>query len=212
VSREIGGAIREVLSRDEPVLVFLAGPNGAGKSTFFEDYLQVLKLPFVNADEIARGLREAARPTEAEDIDRLAFKKTEELRKSLLAGRLSFCTETVFSDPQGAKLDFLKEARASGYAVFFVFIGLSEAELSIARVMQRVEKGGHDVPDAKLRGRYPRTLVNLRKAIAIVDEAFLFDNSSDRDPFRLVAIYSEGRVAHQAGPLPAWAAGLPGLR
>lgn len=210
--REIGGAIHEALTRDEPVLVFLAGPNGAGKSTFFRDYLQALSLPFINADEIARRLRDATLPIKVENLDQVAFEMAEKLRHSLLAERLSFCTETVFSDPQAAKLDFLKQARASGYSVFLAFIGLSDPDLSIARVMQRVDKGGHDVPDEKLLGRFPRTLANLRAAISIVDEAFLFDNSSDKEPFRLVAIYSDGKIIRRVKPFPAWAAGLPGLR
>jgi len=68
VTRDLGTAIRGVLVRAEPVLVFLAGPNGAGKSTFFRDYLQELNLPFINADEMARRLRESSRPPDAEDV------------------------------------------------------------------------------------------------------------------------------------------------
>ncbi len=209
--REIGAAAREALAQSEPVLIFLAGPNGAGKSTFYRDYLQPLGIPFINADEMARRLRESVLPTETQDIERLAFQITEKQRSSILAGRLSFCTETVFSDPKGAKLEFLRKARALGYRSFLVFIGLSHLDLSVARVMQRVEAGGHDVPDEKLRDRYPRTLANLRKAIPIVDEAFLFDNSADRDPFRIVLIYLSGQVVRRVEPLPAWTAGLPGL-
>ena len=209
--REIGAAVRGALAQSEPVLIFLAGPNGAGKSTFYRDYLQPLGLPFINADEMARRLRESVLPREAQDVERLAFQVTEKQRSSLLAGRLSFCTETVFSDPKGAKLEFLEKARSLGYRSFLVFIGLSPPALSVARVVQRVEMGGHDVPDEKLRDRYPRTLANLRKAIPIVDEAFLFDNSSDRDPFRIVLIYLSGTVIRRVEPLPAWAAGLPGL-
>jgi predicted ABC-type ATPase len=126
-------------------------------------------------------------------------------------GGLSFCTETVFSDPGGAKLDFLKRARSSGYHTFLAFIGLSDPELSVARVAQRVGEGGHDVPDAKLHGRFPRTFANLAKAIPLVDEAFLFDNSSQDKPFRLVASFSNGKAVRRSDPLPAWAAGLPGL-
>jgi len=211
VTREIKTALRGALARTEPVLVYLAGPNGAGKSTFFRDYLQALHLPFINADEIARRLHEADLSNQMESLDRVAFEMAERLRLSLLSERLSFCTETVFSDPQGAKLEFLKQACSLGYSVFLIFIGLSDSELSIARVMQRVAAGGHDVPDEKLRGRFSRTLANLRNAISIVNEAYLFDNSSDRNPFRLVAVYSEGKVVHQGDPLPAWAYGLPGL-
>jgi predicted ABC-type ATPase len=211
VTRDFETAVRGVLARAEPVLVFLAGPNGAGKSTFFRDYLQELNLPFINADEMARRLRESSMFPKPEDVDRIAFEMTEKLRLSLLAGRQSFCTETVFSDPQGAKLDFLKQARASGYWVCLVFIGLSDPHLSRARVMQRVAGGGHDVPDDKLLQRFPRTLTNLRSAISAVDEAYLFDNSSDVNPFRLVAMYSEGQIEVRVDPLPDWTAGLPGL-
>lgn len=62
---------------------------------------------------------------------------------------LSFCTETVFSDPVGAKLGLLEEARTRGFAVFLIFIGLESPSLAVARVKQRVRHSGHDVPDAK---------------------------------------------------------------
>jgi predicted ABC-type ATPase len=195
----------------EPVLIFLAGPNGAGKTTFFRAYLEPLGFPFVNADVVARALHAAA-PTQASpEIDRAAFAAAEKWRHELLDGRVSFCTETVFSDPKGAKLAFLKEARASGYSVFLVFIGISDSQLSMARVIQRVDAGGHDVPDEKLVERFPRTLANLRAAIPLVDEAFLFDNSSDVEPFRLVAVYSDSVLVERREPIPPWAAGLPEL-
>ena len=42
-----------------PSLIVIAGPNGAGKTTFAREYLSAdeRRLEFVNADEIARGLR-----------------------------------------------------------------------------------------------------------------------------------------------------------
>jgi predicted ABC-type ATPase len=118
----------------------------------------------------------------------------------------------VFSDPQGAKLDFLRQARNAGYWVCLVFIGLSDPHLSTARIMQRVASGGHDVPDEKLRRRFPRTLANLRSAISVVNEAYLFDNSSTEKPFRLVAVYSQGQVTVRGNLLPDWATRLPQLQ
>ena len=76
-------------------------------------------------------------------------------RRDLAARGISFYTETVFSDPKGAKLEFLKECQSSGYTVIFVFIGLESAELSIGRVIQRVERGGHDVPTRRSRRDSP---------------------------------------------------------
>jgi predicted ABC-type ATPase len=42
-----------------PDLIIIAGPNGTGKTTFAREYLTADKrgFEFVNADEIARGLR-----------------------------------------------------------------------------------------------------------------------------------------------------------
>jgi predicted ABC-type ATPase len=195
---------------DGPSLIFVAGPNGAGKSTFFAEYVEPLGLPYVNADELARRLWAADPDAARDDIDRRAFREAERLRAALLEAGVSFATETVFSDPAGAKLRFLQTARRRGFATFLVFICLESVALSIARVHQRSRQGGHDIPDAKLRARYPRTLANLRAAVPLVDGAFLFDNSSFDTPYRIVAVYRHGRLASRHPPLPAWTRGLPG--
>ena len=194
-----------------PVLVFLAGPNGAGKSTFFAEYLQRLGLPYVNADDLARRMRAADPHASRDTNDRRAFREAEQLRKALLEAGISFCTETVFSDPHGAKVKFLETARERGFATFLVFVCLESVALSIARVHQRTRQGGHDIPDAKLRARFPRTLANMRAAIPLVDEAFLIDNSSFDAPYRVVAVYQHGRLTSRHPPLPAWTRGLPQL-
>jgi predicted ABC-type ATPase len=204
-------SIRAAVAGRAPVLIFLAGPNGAGKSTFFHEYLAGLGLPFVNADIFAAMLRAADPGAAAGAVDRRAFDRAEQTRAGLLEARVSFCTETVFSDPERSKLQFLERARAAGYAVFLVFIGLESAELSVARVMHRVAAGGHDIPDEKLRSRFPRTLANLRAAIALVDEAFVFDNSSAREPYRLVAVYEGGQLVSTSSPVPSWMSGMPGI-
>jgi predicted ABC-type ATPase len=154
---------------------------------------------------------EADPQASTEATDRRAFREADRLRTALVEARLSFCTETVFSDPAGARLRFLRRARTRGFVVFLVFIGLENPLLSVARVKQRVAHGGHDVPDEKLHARFPRTLANLKAAIPIVDEAFLFDNSSYDTPYRPVAVYRAGAVVTQHPPLPGWTRGLPGL-
>ena len=194
-----------------PALAVVAGPNGAGKSTFIRRYLHDLGLPYINADHIARILKASEPNLSQRDLDRRAFDEAERLRDDLLEARVGFCTETVFSDPVGSKLDFLERARAAGFFVTLVFICVEHAAISIGRVEQRVAQGGHDVPVDRLLTRFPRTLKNLRGAVPIVNEAFLFDNSDPDAPYRPVAVYADGRLAEQFPPLPRWTQGLPGL-
>jgi predicted ABC-type ATPase len=201
--RELGRA----LDRRGPFVVVLAGPNGAGKSTFFEVYLEPLGLPFVNADHIARTLA----PANPGSVAYASAAAAAAERRRLVAEGRSFVAETVFSDPAGEKLAFLREAGSAGFTVILVFIGLESPELCTARVVQRVEEGGHDVPDEKILDRYPRTLANLREAVAIADHVFLFDNSSCDEPYCFVATYRNGRLRRRGGPAPLWAEALPGL-
>lgn len=196
--------LREFLtsgSDKKPVLVVLAGPNGAGKTTFFELFIAPSGLPFVNADFIAKDLAEKGKPVSDYEAARLAEQK----RQEYVSEKRSFCMETVFSDAAGIKRAFFKDAQTKRYAVLLIFIGLNHVETSRSRVAQRVSAGGHNVPDRKIDGRFPRTFDNLQKAILFVDRAFLFDNSSFAEPYRPVAMYVAGEPHQLFPPLPTWA-------
>ena len=182
-------ALRRALPSDRPVLVVIAGSNGAGKSTFYDLYLRALGLPFVNADDIARALR----PETPAHFSYAGAVIAEAARRELVTQRASFCMETVFSDPGGQKLQFLRAARASGYCVVFLWIRLSDAQLSAARVSQRVARGGHDVPQDKLAARFERTRRNAAEALGFVDIAAVIDNSSVDAPYRLEEWWEGGR-------------------
>ncbi len=150
-----------------PVIVALAGANGAGKSTFYHAHLKAAGLRFVNADVLSRELKIG--PYEA-------AKMADSLRRELVTQRESFVFETVFSDPAGDKLAFLKDAATAGYTVILCFIGISGPEVSEQRVAMRVSQGGHDVPTDKLETRYPRISANLRNALREVPHIWIFDN------------------------------------
>lgn len=180
---------------ERPVLVAVAGPNGAGKTTFYHSHLKACGLRFLNADVLAReiGLQpyDAARAAAA-------------LREELLAQRESFVFETVFSDPAGDKLGFLKRAVECGYTVVLCFIGISGADVSEERVAMRVSQGGHDVPTDKLIARYPRTLTNLRQSIQTLPRVWIFDNDDLGIPFRKVAVFERGTLIELPAPTPRW--------
>ena len=201
-----GRELRRRIGAEKRLIVIVAGPNGAGKSTFVETFLKPTGILVVNPDEVAKALS----PDSPEALAYEAARVADAWRRDLAARGVSFCMETVFSDPQGAKVDFLKECRSNGYTVVMVFIGLESADLSRGRIMERVEAGGHDVPDEKIVTRFPRTFANLRQALTFVDQAFLFDNSSADQPYRFVAEFRNGRRRRRKGYRPAWAGFLEG--
>lgn len=178
-----------------PVVVAVAGPNGAGKTTFYHAHLQPAGLRFVNADVLAMEL----------DMDPYAAARVAgALRGALVEQGESFVFETVFSDPVGDKLDFLKDAAERGYTVIVCFVGISGPEVSGQRVAMRVSQGGHDVPPEKLITRYPRILANLQRAIRELPHVWIFDNDDLRQPFRKVAVFEKGHRALVASAVPGW--------
>lgn len=181
----------------KPQLIMLAGPNGAGKSTFYQAHLAGLGLPFLNADvlaaEVGMGAYEAAA-------------QIAEARQVLIERRTPFVTETVLSDPVGAKVEGLANAAAAGFDVQLIYIGIDDAEQSAERVATRVQAGGHDVPLDKIMARYQRTLDNLERAIARLPRVTLYDNSSFDEPYRLIAEFRNGRLHERTkDPIPQWA-------
>lgn len=182
-----------------PRLIFVAGPNGAGKTTYYRTFLRASGLLFINADELTRTLG-------VPNAEAAAF--ADQARALLVANGESFVTETVFSDPVGAKLDFLRRAIAAGYEVQVHFIGITGADLSEARVMQRVAQGGHDVPTARLERRFQQSLRNLAQALTFAPDVRVFDNSDTDQPFRLLLRTERGQITFRAHPLPEWLASV----
>ena len=178
-------------------MVAIAGPNGAGKSTFYESHLKSAGLRFLNADVIAGELG-----MDAYQAAGVAAK----LRQELVSQGESFIFETVFSDPVGDKLAFLKDAARQGYSVGLCFIGIASVDRSEERVAMRVSQGGHDVPTDKLVTRFPRTLANLKQAIQELPGVYIFDNDDMEVPFRLAAVFQNGRPIFAATRMPHWLA------
>ncbi|ORA16910.1 AAA family ATPase [Mycobacterium arosiense] len=179
-------------------LDLVVGPNGAGKSTFIALTLAPLLSGslVVNADEIARQRWPEDPASHSYDAARVAA----DTRAKLIELRRSFVAETVFSHP--AKLDLVKAARDAGFTVVLHVLLVPE-DLAVERVRRRVQAGGHDVPEAKIRQRHRRLWVPVAEAIALSDLATVYDNSRLRGP-RIVARLSGGLTVG-APDWPTWA-------
>ena len=140
-----------------PSLYIIAGPNGAGKTTFIKRFAprHLALLDFLNADEMARGLSPLAPERAQIEAGRLML---ERLRQFIADGK-SFAMESTLSGRFYRLV--LKRAKEAGYATHLDFLVLPNVEDSIRRVANRVIQGGHNVPEADLRRRFPLGLRNL---------------------------------------------------
>ncbi|MCP3663453.1 MAG: AAA family ATPase [Gammaproteobacteria bacterium] len=181
-----------------PQLWLLTGGNGAGKSTFYQTRLAPLGLPFINADLFAKILY----PESPEGHSYEAAKLAEEMRYRLLQEGQSFCFETVFSHP--SKIDFVAQAKTLGYQIVLVFIHLESPMLNQARVAQRVDEGGHNVPDEKVKKRIPRLLKHIKVTIPLCDQVWILDNSRADNPFQRVVTIRMNKVEKHIQSLPDW--------
>lgn len=181
------------------MLHLFVGPNGAGKSTLFERVVgPVTGLEFVNADLIAAGRGPESGSGDPYEAAKLAAA----MRDRLISVRGSFATETVFSHE--SKLEMLERARSAGYRTY-LHVVLVPKHLAVARVRNRVENGGHDVPLEKIEERFDRLWPLVARAIEMADEATVYDNSGGpKAPFSVVARYASGQLVGKP-TWPAWA-------
>ena len=199
--------LRIAAAEDKPTAIVLAGHNGSGKSTLWYDRLaDSLQMPLVNADRLTLSLLPIADENqmlkpwaarlrdEDERWQKLSQEGVQLFMGLIMDQGMSFAFETVFShfskQPDGtirSKTDTIVALQKHGYFVILLFVGLANPELSILRVETRKSQGGHDVPGAKLRSRFPRTQQAIHMASTVADMTLMFDNSrSEREAFSLV--------------------------
>jgi predicted ABC-type ATPase len=193
----------------KPLAVILAGHNGSGKSTMWLRHLSPnFQIPLVNADrmmlsilpEADGGGRLIKWAQELRDTDeswmKVAQKGVEAFVAQAMVRGVPFAMETVFSYweelPDGkfaSKVDLIREMQAAGYFVLLFFVGLSNVQLSIGRVMTRVAEGGHSVDVDKLIDRFPRTQRAIGVAASVADATVFTDNSrGERQAFTVCRI------------------------
>ena len=178
-------------------LHLLAGPNGAGKSTFVDRVLHPMTgLPFVNADAIAVERWPGAQSEHAYEASRVASV----MRDQLMSEGRSFNTETVFSHP--SKVALVQNAATAGYRVY-IHVIMVPVDVTVGRVGERVKRGGHSVPEEKIRQRYDRLWRLIVRARQSATRTDFYDKSDDVSPYRHIATYHRGVLSGHA-QWPQW--------
>lgn len=185
-----------------PTLIVVGGPNGSGKTSLTTKVLQHQWLQdcvYINPDAIAQDVYGDWNSKEA--VLSAAHHAARE-RERCLSSRESMAFESVLSAPD--KIDFIRRAKDAGYFVRLFFVGTDHPSINAARVAQRVMEGGHDVPIPKIISRYSRSIANCAAAAALVDRAYIYDNSvDDQEPCLLFRI-KDGAVIKNYAPSRPW--------
>ena len=101
-----------------------------------------------------------------------------------------FAFETTLSGRSYSS--FLRKLRGRGFLIHLFFLWVPSAELSLARIKERVSGGGHDIPAADVRRRFPRSIRNFFRVYQpLLDSWTLLDNSTETP--RLIAREESGK-------------------
>jgi len=193
----------------------LAGTNGAGKSTVAGAMFRRSGADYFNPDEATARILAANPGIAAADANSAAWHQGKRLLERAIAERLDFAFETTLGGHTISAR--LHEALRAGIEVRMWFVGLSSPELHMARVRSRVARGGHDIPEKKIRERYDRGRINLIELMPRLTELRLYDNSFEADPHAgrapqptLILHLANGRIVEmvELATTPQWAKAL----
>ncbi len=195
-----------------PILWLIAGPDGVGRTTYARRYLRQVAGTerFVNLDEIARGFSPLTPTPDAETAAAAARAVLIRSAENIALGR-SFALETTLAGR--THLRTLAAAKAAGFGLTLIFCILPDIAIALRRIADRVAAGGHAVPEADARRRFPRACTNFAAYAAACDRWRVLDTEL-AEP-RLVAagppvaIADPARHAALPAPLRAALATLP---
>lgn len=175
-----------------PEIHVIAGPNGAGKTTFAKAFLpDVGVAEFLNADLLAAGLNPLKPEASAFEAGRILLSRW----RDLVSQKRSFAFESTLSGLSYAKM--LKDAKENGSTIQIHYLWVPSTNICLQRIRNRIKKGGHSVPPADVRRRYPNSIKNFFNIyLPLADKAWLWDVSAN--PTSLVANWQEDELTvHQ---------------
>ncbi|MGN1481926.1 hypothetical protein [Porcipelethomonas sp.] len=122
----------------------------------------------------------------------------ERINSSLEKG-INFTQETTLSGSRTLKT--IKRARELDYFIRLYYVGVSSADESIKRIKNRVEKGGHDIPEQDVKRRYGKRFEDLSNILPYCNEVRFYDNENG---FAEKAEYKNGRLIFKSNVIPEW--------
>jgi predicted ABC-type ATPase len=194
------------MASNSPKLIVIAEPNGSGKTSVTTQILKhewVEDCVYINPDNIAQ---ERFGDWNSPDAVLKAAQFATEQRETCLKNGQSFIFETVFSTLD--KVDFLQRAKEAGFFIRLFFVGTNHPAINASRIAHRVMEGGHDVPISKIVNRYYKSINNACIAASFVDRLYIYDNSLDYTPVRLLFRANNGKLEKVYADINTWATSI----
>jgi predicted ABC-type ATPase len=166
-----------VTTSERPTFWMVAGPNGSGKSSLYgntdiEAFDQSVWI--INPDLLTQRIQDVERlPLDEANVQ--AVLRIEAWLEASIRAHQTVGVETVLSTDKYRRL--VLDAKQRQFEFRLIFVVLASPDLNVQRVRLRVSKGGHDVPEAKIRKRWTRSLGQLPWYLDQADQAAIFDNS-----------------------------------
>jgi predicted ABC-type ATPase len=154
-----------------------AGPNGSGKSSLYgntdiEAFDQSVWI--INPDLLTRRIQQVEKlPLREANIQ--AVVRIENWIEASINAHQTVGVETVLSTDKFRRL--VLAAKQRKFLFRLIFVMLQSPDLNVERVRLRVAKDGHDVPEAKIRERWGKSLAQLPWFLEQADQAAIFDNT-----------------------------------
>ena len=112
---------------------------------------------------------------------------------------INFTQETTLSGVRTLKT--IQKARELKYIVRLYDVGISSSEESIKRIKNRVEKGGHNIPQEDVKRRYQKRFEDLVKVLPYCNEVRFFDNENG---FAEKGEFKNGSLTIKTEQVPKW--------
>lgn len=190
------------------MITVIAGVNGAGKSSISGANIRSNGGDYFNPDEVARSLMTINPELTLDDANAQSWEKGFTLLSRAIEEGYDYTFETTLGGVSICKL--LHKAMDDGDEVRIFFCGLASPELHIERVAARVAKGGHDIPEAKIRERWGNSIHNMMGLIHRCTAVIVYDNSTPSDdngpnPICLFSLIGDSFDRKPIEHMPEWA-------
>lgn len=172
-------------------IIIVAGSHGVGKNSFLGALQGICEYvpDIIDEDKVLPANGNTKQTLEKAVCD-------------LVAGEMNWDLPVTLKTTLFSKLiPVLARAKEEGYRIEMNYIALSSLEDCVARVQNRVQKGGRDVPPEKIQASFEQRWDMLYRFLPVCDEILFYNNDNG---FEAIGRYIRGEFVPFFENQPTW--------